>query len=497
MKNLIVLFAVCCIGVFSAFGEENALYYEVQQAKKSNIYFENAVLERTTASTSALKAFMNPNEVFFFKNISIDVKQSKNKAMNLVIPLKTKNMVLELLEVSEFLNNYEVKTSDGKNFPANKEIKHYRGVVKDVGNSLAAVTFYENEIFGLISTDEGNFNIVKDDQSGKHLLYNEQNLKKRFKFECGTVNDGSLSYDPNVLSIQRDVLSGNVSASQTRVINKEVRFYFETKYDIYQALGSVSSVEVYISAIFNQVALLYLNEDILTSVSCMYIWVSNDPYNSMNMYTLLNQFQNTRTSILGDLGMLLTFDTINGGLAVVDGLCAVSTSGKLSVAMLKPYYEVVPTYSWSVYVVAHEFGHLLGSLHTQDCVWNGNNTAIDGCETPSGCPNPGLPSDGGTIMSYCHEHNLMNFNLGFGLQPGNVIRNSVINANCLLACNTPIDFTNQTVTQGVVVNSCGTINVQNTTVNSTGTLKLQASNGVNINPPFTVNTGGTLTIQVP
>jgi hypothetical protein len=96
----------------------------------------------------------------------------------------------------------------------------------------------------------------------------------------------------------------------------------------------------------------------------------------------------------------------------------------------------VPTYSWSVMVVAHEFGHLFGSRHTHACVWNGNNTAIDGCAgaTEGGCSLPGNPSGGGTIMSYCHLNVGINFSLGFGPQPANVIVSNVNNASCLGNC---------------------------------------------------------------
>jgi len=90
-----------------------------------------------------------------------------------------------------------------------------------------------------------------------------------------------------------------------------------------------------------------------------------------------------------------------------------------------------------VMVVTHEFGHLFGSRHTHACVWNGDNTAIDGCAgyTEGSCSLPGNPPQGGTIMSYCHQQSVgINFALGFGLQPGNVIRNSVINGNCLDCC---------------------------------------------------------------
>ncbi|MBL0102917.1 MAG: fibronectin type III domain-containing protein [Bacteroidetes bacterium] len=82
-------------------------------------------------------------------------------------------------------------------------------------------------------------------------------------------------------------------------------------------------------------------------------------------------------------------------------------------------------------------GHLIGSRHTHACVWNGNSTAIDGCAgyVEGSCALPGNPSSGGTIMSYCHLTSVgMNLSLGFGPQPGNVIRNTVLNATCLHNC---------------------------------------------------------------
>jgi len=84
-------------------------------------------------------------------------------------------------------------------------------------------------------------------------------------------------------------------------------------------------------------------------------------------------------------------------------------------------------------------GHNFGSQHTHACVWNNNSTAIDGCyATEGGCSSSvGIPSGGGTIMSYCHLTSAgVNLSKGFGTQPGNLIRNRAYNGNCLTNCNT-------------------------------------------------------------
>ena len=72
MKKLIILFSTFFFTFFSVFGQENTLYYEVQQAKNRNTYFENTNLQTVSPDFEALKNFINPNEVFFFGNISLD-----------------------------------------------------------------------------------------------------------------------------------------------------------------------------------------------------------------------------------------------------------------------------------------------------------------------------------------------------------------------------------------------------------------------------------------
>ncbi|MPM06753.1 hypothetical protein SDC9_53056 [bioreactor metagenome] len=343
------------------------------------------------------------------------------------IPLNDMCLQLELLENPI---NYLITTSDNQKNSLNKNIRHYHGIIKDDNRSMVAITFAESEVMGLVVTDKGHYDLVCDNEHGVHIFYDSKNIKHKPDFSCATdAKNFSTVYSPRVLFQE---LEFSVRASS----DKRVRLYFETEYDIFQIRGSIQSVETFITGLYNQVALLYRKEGVITLLSQIHIWNTADPYSASTTGNLLAQFQNTRAFFNGDLGQLLTFRNIGGGQAAgFNGLCSINIEDRLSVAMLYNSYSDVPTYSWSAYVVTHEFGHLFGSRHTHACVWNGDNTAIDGCSAVEGnCQRPENPLAGGTIMSYCHLQNVgINFNLGFGSQPGNVIRNSVSNAACLIS----------------------------------------------------------------
>ncbi len=211
--------------------------------------------------------------------------------------------------------------------------------------------------------------------------------------------------------------------------------YFEVDYNIFTNKGGMTPTINYITGLYNQVKTLYNNESINTVASEIFVWSTTSPYTGTNSSTMLNQFLAYRNGFNGNIAMLLSYSA-SGGIAYVNTLCNFNPDYRMGFSSIGSTYSTVPTYSWSVEVVTHEFGHLLGSQHTHACVWNGNNTAIDGCyTTEGGCANPGIPSGGGTIMSYCHLTSTgINFTKGFGTQPGNIIRSKVTAATCLSAC---------------------------------------------------------------
>jgi Metallo-peptidase family M12/Secretion system C-terminal sorting domain len=351
--------------------------------------------------------------------------------VELVLPLKGNSSVtLQLVETKIFTPDYLLVTSDGKKM-ANPDGKFYQGIVKGDENSLAAISFFNDEVGGFFTLGGNNYVVGKlkgSDTKGMNIVYQESDLKAKNKFSCLTADTDIPK--PVKSSITPDILT-------TRC----VRMYFETEVDFFAAFGNNStSVSNYVTNLFNQLKTLYNNDDISVALSQTFVWTTEDPYTAWDVPGTLGQFQATRTSFNGDLGQLLTTRGIGGGQAAgFSGICNPTISQRLCVSGdLSTSFANVPTYSWEVFVTAHEFGHLFGSRHTHACVWNGNNTAIDGCSgfVEGSCALPPSPSGGGTIMSYCHFNVGINFNLGFGPQPAQLIRNNVEAGGCLSSCGT-------------------------------------------------------------
>ena len=361
-----------------------------------------------------------------------NLHQAKPKQLELSLPGSSgKVLDLELYQVNLANGDPIIETSDGKIISNNSNSGyHYRGIIKGIPQSLVAVSIYEGQIMALLSSPLlGNKVLTQlDHKPGEYLLYAAEDLSERHNFDCATA-DSYQPYRPEELNPQAGLRSADAC----------IKVYLEIDNDIYVDKGGETGTVEYILGIFNEVALLYANENVKLELSKIFIWTGKSPYSADNSYDMLRQFQTYRTDIDGDIGQLISYQA-SGGIAVVDGLCQSRTEYKLSFSSIGRSFRNVPNYSYTVMVVAHELGHLLGSQHTHACVWNGNATALDGCAgfVEGSCAIPGLPTDGGTLMSYCHISSVgINFFKGLGTQPGNLIRNLVANATCLQVCNSP------------------------------------------------------------
>jgi len=340
-------------------------------------------------------------------------------------------IILDLYRETDAFSGLSVRLSDGTPFDMSSlKASFYRGIIRGNENSVVSLSVFENEVAGIISSEKGNLVLGKLKNDPQMVLYNDRDLKARPNFNCDTPD----------LPLSDAELANYQNLSSKALTLKCVRLAFETEYDIFQTLGSSApNVITYVTSLYNQVGTLYANDGISTTLSNIKVWNTPDPYTAVDTGVLLSQYQAQTSSINGDLGQLLTFRNVNGGIAAgFNGICNANVDERLCVSGgLTSSIVSVPTYSWNVNLVAHEFGHLFGSRHTHACVWNGNNTAIDGCAgfTEGGCPIPGIPSNGGTIMSYCHWQSVgVNFLNGFGPQPAAVITNRVNSGACLSSC---------------------------------------------------------------
>ena len=100
---------------------------------------------------------------------------------------------------------------------------YYYGVIKDHPNSVVGISFFQNDIIGVISTENGNYvlgkiGVVAD--GTKYILYNDRRMLQHSNWTCTEPNaDGVVVPDYNV-----DL--GNKPTSS----DKCVRIYLEVDY---------------------------------------------------------------------------------------------------------------------------------------------------------------------------------------------------------------------------------------------------------------------------
>jgi hypothetical protein len=427
MKNYILTFRTALL---------TALLYSIAFAAEGQSR-ENYIGEWYTRSSSTLAA--TPANIFDaiqsrsnnglstrlqLRQESIDALLKNNQPLiNLSIPDGNKTISLNLAKVNVTAQGMTVNTDKGVS--AYTPGVHYRGIVNNDPSQICSFSVFDDEVMGFYSTAEGNFVIAKmDDGSNNYAVYNEKMLPSIPSFECGAI-DGPAT-QPNTPKYKT-----------TGVGCKTVNVYFECDYALYQNKGSnVTNVVNYLTGLFNQVSTLYANENISIQISNVFVWTTTDPYASMTTTNaVLNAFQaNKGTNFNGDLAHFLTTRNLGGGIAYINVLC--NKAYAFGVSMIYSSYSSVPTYSWTIEVVTHELGHNIGSPHTQACSWPGG--PIDNCATPEGsCAAGPAPTNGGTIMSYCHLTSYgINFNNGFGYWPGMLLRDKVTNGACLTGSGT-------------------------------------------------------------
>jgi hypothetical protein len=442
MKKLFPLLILNCFAIacFATNGLKPLAKKIAEKKMQQSVFAEKSLFSVSTQASGIASQYAGVVKEALILDLSPAAVSSllteRPENISFVIPGKNEQpTVLELYRAEIFTPDFSVVTS-GNGIVDVPTGLHYRGIIRGDNKSLAAISIFDGEVMGLVSSPAtGNMVLgkLKDDAGSNHIYYNDKDLVASNELKCLTTDDAE-GYSPDQLQ----------SPSQSSV--NCIRIYWELNYDIYQDKGSVANATNYATGLFNESATLYTNDNIPVELSQVFVWNTASPYTGTIPPQLLNQFQAYRNSFNGDLAHLLGYAGGGGIAAGFNGFCAADPDNSQCFSGVDGTFQNVPVFSWSVEVVTHEQGHLMGSRHTHACVWNGNNTAIDACGPTAGYPYEGncngasLPSNGGTVMSYCHLLPTgINFTNGFGAQPATVILNNFIlnnynNASCLSAC---------------------------------------------------------------
>ncbi len=458
-KMVLSAVAICFTSIFaSAYDGHQPLQAFINREKAEHSFREVSNLWASDNTFPKSKATPFVKDASFFTLNFNNLKQfisANNRCINLVIPNPNGgNFVIELAQYAAVTGSFGVDTDNGVEQTKYNYTQglHYRGVLNGIPGSIAAFSFFNNEIYGIFSIPGvGNYSIVPNTLASTvtgdehYILYNDADLL--------ISPEGPGCSTDNLPKLPDAFKSASANAKNVFSTCKEVKIYVRADYETYIDKGSnVTTVTNFVTAIFNVVSTIYRNEGIYVALHKVVVNTATDVYQTLSTSSssnFLNKFgQVTQNNMEGaDLAMLYSTRSGNmGGVAWLDVLCAdYDTWGNnhygpyafMNINTSNP--QNFPGYSWNTSATSHELGHNLGSPHTHACAWSATgvgNQAIDGCYTQQDGPcsllGPQYPTNDGTIMSYCHLVQGVGVNLanGFGPQPGNLIRATVATASC-------------------------------------------------------------------
>ncbi|MFT7001281.1 MAG: hypothetical protein ACJAVW_002308 [Spirosomataceae bacterium] len=432
MKKLILLLLLLSLKLFA-------------QEKIDNLFTEQSAISNSLEVQT--KEFVD--KIPSAKLLNIDLTKNSrllSNQSNYSISIPTKENGTISIELTPF----KLTTDDFKVMTPNGEVKvdlptFYRGKIIGQSKSFVSLTVTKDGIEGMIIADKYNLTIgqIKNTGTNTHIIYSTEDIPNDTPFE------------------EDEVLIRNLDDGTKKQINENrtsttctplVRIYLEADNKMYTDWGSsVTTVVNQMTAIFNEVAILYANESVNIGLSGIFVWTSTDPYATASstgesLDLLASYWNSLGNSFNGDIVHLVSTKSLGGGIAytltgrtpvygtmtsrAVFASCEKNYAKGLS-ANITNSVNNVPTYSWNVEVIAHELGHNFGLPHTHSCTWPSG--ALDDCyATEQGCAAGPTPTDGGTVMSYCHLSGTgIKFINGFGTEPGNKMRAEVAAATCL------------------------------------------------------------------
>lgn len=326
----------------------------------------------------------------------------------------------------EFMPNVKVIDHGEESTIPFSNHKRFRGNILKTKKSLATLSqFSDRTEIMLSSIETGNVFIAKEKSA--HIQYAQEQPYL-------TVEDKVRVCHPEHASDTKILTRGTGDHTC-----KKVYVSITADYDLYTKLGlNTTRVAEYISSVMANVQAIYRSEEIQLGLSEIIIHRTPDAFRHLSALDDLNIFRFIRRTYDGHIALCLSgyedptgFAPL-GGHAFISSLCNRSIS--YAYVNVDGAFNNYPNYSWDVFGISHELGHVIGSPHTHACAWGpSKNEALDNCAPPEGLCSEGPRVSRGTIMSYCHTPGNpgIYFSEGFGEEPGDLLRSAISNSACL------------------------------------------------------------------
>ena len=230
------------------------------------------------------------------------------------------------------------------------------------GSNLINILTYTEPIINYHSS-EGNYNLVSQKTTGS--IWSRQVSSISIENFCST-EDHPIDVSYNSVHLKSDV----DSIPTTSV-------YLEIDHHTYLDFGGdMQAINDWAIILFSEVAAVYAIDDIPIRLEEVFIWESADIYDlDLGPFSVLDQFNDRilNDGLSADADLFLSTRYI-AGVANLGSLCThEKESDPMAAAGIATGLEKInsfdPNYNWSVYIMAHELGHILGSRHTHACVW--------------------------------------------------------------------------------------------------------------------------------
>ena len=385
--------------------------------------------------TEIKSSFSNNN---FSLNTNALYKLVKQKPLRVEIEvnLEGKKQIVSLRKQKLWAKGYHLSSEN--NVPIVRNHLHYRGHLGDDSNS---------RVYLSIDGFNVSLQIYKGNRYWILRPLNSKINKRVYKLSRHFKDANEfLSFQCNANSHEALGKVKHENYNPSSISDGSVSIYIEADYTMYEKFNnSIVETSNYITSVFEQVAHIYANEQIDIEIAGIKVWDTPDPYDVSSSDAALASFKSQLGSnFSGDLAHLISGNNSDhGGKAFIDALCDKSIA--FGYSNFLGTYTSLSNFSFDVFVMAHELGHNFGSHHTHDCVWGpSNDKVLDTC-TPSE-ENCDVLNEGvqvGTIMSYCHIDPIgVNFESGFGPEPGNLIREKYVACLAIdgISCETAIEL---------------------------------------------------------